>query len=162
MVHSLIWCSACIDLRRRLWDQGQSALVLGDSNCWEDQINTSMSSLGAFVWQLFRAICAWLKYFSNFRDYSWLFMNHKIPLTFVFNPESMHSAMFSTYTSKGLSNKKMKWILSFKERNEYLLIVFRKLSFVHFCFELSLSKRCLLLVQLLLYKIPPLLKLIQS
>ena len=34
LVHSLIQCSACIDPRRCLWDRGQSALVLGDSNCW--------------------------------------------------------------------------------------------------------------------------------
>ena len=34
LVNNLIWCSACIDLRRHLWDRGQLSLVLGDSNCW--------------------------------------------------------------------------------------------------------------------------------
>ena len=34
MVHSLIWCSACVDQRRCLWGRDLSPLVLGDSNCW--------------------------------------------------------------------------------------------------------------------------------
>ena len=32
-VHSLIWCSACVDQRRRLRGWDLSPLVLGDSNC---------------------------------------------------------------------------------------------------------------------------------
>ena len=32
LVHSLIQCSACIDLRRHLWDRGPPAMVLGDRN----------------------------------------------------------------------------------------------------------------------------------
>ena len=32
LVHDFIHCSACIDRKRHLWDQGQRSLVLGNSN----------------------------------------------------------------------------------------------------------------------------------
>ena len=39
LLHNLFSCSTWVDQRRRLWDQGRSLLVLGDSNCWRGSNN---------------------------------------------------------------------------------------------------------------------------
>ena len=52
LVHSLIRGSACIDLRRHLWDQGLQWLVLGDSNRWRGSNKYS----GQLTWSIYSTI----------------------------------------------------------------------------------------------------------
>ena len=49
LVHNLILCSACVDQRRRLWDQGRLSLVLGVTVIVEEDQIKFVTSLLALL-----------------------------------------------------------------------------------------------------------------